>query len=86
MKLEKLVLVRFTEDQAVIPSISAWFGALDSNMADEITMEKLPIYKNLPLEILNSTGKLHLKKINGGHLEMSPTVFRYFIYRYLLSR
>jgi palmitoyl-protein thioesterase len=70
--LNKLVLIRFTEDTTVVPKDSAWFSYYDSE-GDLLTLYKQPIYTEdwIGLKDLDENGRLEFKDCEGPHMQIS---------------
>ncbi len=66
-KLEKIVLVMFSEDTVVNPPESAWFGAMNETTGAIIPVQQQPIYQRLGLDDLEARGSLHFELLPGDH-------------------
>ncbi|RIA98034.1 palmitoyl-protein thioesterase 1 [Glomus cerebriforme] len=69
--LNKLVLIRFTEDITVKPKDSAWFSFYSSE-GDLLTLHQQPIYTEdwIGLKYLDKNGKLDFKDCEGAHMQI----------------
>jgi len=79
LKLNKLALIKFTEDTMVIPRESEWFGAFKEGAEAEIVpMEQQPLYKEdwIGLQQLNKTNRLDLLACPGDHLQFTLEWFK----------
>lgn len=81
-RLNKLVLLRFSEDQTVVPSTSAHFtlpanstnsnDSLGSDSYDPLPLEDLPLYREdyIGLRFINERGGLIRGVCSGAHMEI----------------
>ncbi|CEF62339.1 Palmitoyl-protein thioesterase 1 [Strongyloides ratti] len=86
LKLENMVLVKFSRDEMVVPKDSEWFGFYDSSVKNIISMENTTLYINdrIGLKELSDSKRIHLLTCDGGHLEMSNDFFiKKIIYPFL---
>lgn len=69
--LERLILVKYERDLAIIPNESAWFGYYNKNKI-EFPMEETETYMRdkLGLEALKASGKLIRLLSPGDHLDL----------------
>ncbi|KAG2494900.1 hypothetical protein HYH03_006835 [Edaphochlamys debaryana] len=69
--LRRLVLVRFSEDETVVPRDSAWFSFFDG--ASLVPLRELPLYKEdwLGLARLDRTKRLVFAEAPGVHMQFS---------------
>lgn len=77
-QLKNLVLVKFNQDEMVVPRESEWFGFYKEGNAKEMyTMEESVLYVNdtLGLQTLDKSGRLHKLAVNGDHLRFSEEWF-----------
>jgi palmitoyl-protein thioesterase len=74
--LQRLILVKYEEDLAIIPNESAWFGYYGSDR-QEFAMEETEVYQKdkLGLEALKDCGKLIRLLAPGEHLQMTEDWF-----------
>ena len=80
LNLTNLVLVKWSKDSVVIPSMSAHFGFYSPEQDDVIlSLNQLSLYKEdwLGLRTLDQTGRLHLREVM--HLSFS-LVFMWFLF------
>jgi len=77
-RLEKLVLVKFAQDQMVIPRESSWFGFYTPGQDTEVQdMRETSLYTEdrLGLAELDAAGKVALLSVDGDHLQFSDEWF-----------
>ena len=68
--LERFVLIRFSDDQVVVPGGSEWFGRLHGLQLEPLEEQQdLWVDDVLGLRALNETGRLEFLVLPGGHLE-----------------
>ncbi|CAG8656019.1 9543_t:CDS:2 [Funneliformis mosseae] len=69
--LNKLVLIRFTEDKTVVPKDSAWFSFYNSE-GELLDLFHQPIYTEdwIGLKSLYENGKLEFKDCEGAHMQI----------------
>uniref|UniRef100_A0A0N5BBS9 Palmitoyl-protein thioesterase 1 n=1 Tax=Strongyloides papillosus TaxID=174720 RepID=A0A0N5BBS9_STREA len=77
LKLKKLVLIKFSRDEMVVPKESEWFGFYDIDGKSVIPMENTTLYVDdkIGLKKLSDSGRIHLLTCNGTHLQMSEDFF-----------
>jgi palmitoyl-protein thioesterase len=70
--LEKVVLIKFSEDTMIIPKETAWFQFYDSNHEVQ-DIEETDFYKQdfIGLRKLTEENKINLNTIEGNHLQFS---------------
>ncbi|RGB26930.1 Alpha/Beta hydrolase protein [Rhizophagus diaphanus] len=70
--LNKLVLIRFTEDITVIPKETAWFSFYNSEGV-LLTLHEQPLYNEdwIGLKDLDENGKLEFRDCEGAHMQIS---------------
>lgn len=81
-QLDKLVLIRFTEDTMVNPSYSAQFGYFkDATETEIVEMRDTEAYKNdiLGLKTLDQQSKIQLVDIKGNHLQITHSQVSQYI-------
>mmetsp|Transcript_25925 Transcript_25925/g.25483 ORF Transcript_25925/g.25483 Transcript_25925/m.25483 type:complete len:168 (+) Transcript_25925:740-1243(+) len=83
--LEYLVLVKFTEDSAISPIESAWFGFFEGENVVPFNQTKSYLKNTLGLQKLYSEDKLHFIEIEGEHLNFIEEEFTELILPYLLD-
>ncbi|CAI2173438.1 5408_t:CDS:2 [Funneliformis geosporum] len=69
--LNKLVLIRFTKDNTVVPKDSAWFSFYDTK-GELLDLFHQPIYTEdwIGLKSLYENGKLEFKDCEGAHMQI----------------
>ncbi|KAI8833895.1 Alpha/Beta hydrolase protein [Chytridium lagenaria] len=82
--LEKFVLIKFSEEETVVPAESSWFGYYDENMV-MIPMREQPIYKEdwIGIRELDEQGKLIFLEAEGRHMGFSREFFEGILVNYL---
>lgn len=82
--LNRLILVKYERDLAIVPNESAWFGFYNNNKR-EYPMEETEIYKRdkLGLAALSGSGKLIRLLSPGDHLELYEDWFELEILPFL---
>jgi len=86
LKLENLVLVKFTEDSIVDPKGSEWFSWFNSTSSDVmVPLQETSLYQEdwLGLKVLDKQGKLHMMEVDGDHLQLDQESFDFIIKTYL---
>ncbi|PIA18004.1 palmitoyl-protein thioesterase [Coemansia reversa NRRL 1564] len=75
--LEKLVLVRFSEDNMIYPSQSSWFGFIDDE-GNEIPLQNTTMYHDdwLGLRELDEDSRLEFVNVDGKHMEIGEKSLR----------
>ena len=74
IKLEKLVLVKFSEDSTVVPRGTEWFGFYKLGQAVEmLNYNETQLYKEdwIGLKTLDEAGKLDFLESPGDHLQFT---------------
>ncbi|KAJ3284857.1 Palmitoyl-protein thioesterase 1 [Rhizoclosmatium sp. JEL0117] len=74
--LNKLVLIRFSEDTMVIPSETSWFGFFDEEL-NVVPMEQQPLYIEdwIGLRWLDENGRVDKILQEGGHMKIDEDMF-----------
>ncbi|KAI9332837.1 palmitoyl-protein thioesterase 1 [Obelidium mucronatum] len=74
--LNKLVLIRFSEDTMVVPSESSWFGFFDEEM-NIVQMENQDLYLQdwIGLRWLNEKGRVDRLLQDGKHMQIDEDYF-----------
>ena len=75
------VLMKFIEDEVVVPRESQWFGAV--NVSDEgedsteevVPMEKLPVFQRLGLDRFRREGRLKMIEYDSSHMAFTDEWF-----------
>ena len=76
-QLKNLVLVKFGEDEMVVPRESSWFGYYEPGSDVELKdFRELPVYKNLGLDQMEKDGKLTFLTCPGQHLQFTKEWFQ----------
>lgn len=78
-KLEKLVLIKFTEDTMVQPRESEWFGFYEPGQSNKIqSLQDSYLYREdrLGLKKMDEDGKIDFLEVHGDHLQFSDEWFR----------
>ncbi|KAJ2126991.1 hypothetical protein GGF48_003449 [Coemansia sp. RSA 921] len=85
--LEKMVLVRFSNDSMICPAGSSWFGFVDEN-GGEIGVEDTRMYREdwLGLRELNESGRLELVQVEGTHMQISERDLRSMVSKHFALR
>ena len=70
--LEKMVLIKFSQDTMIIPRETVWFQFYDSEK-NLLPFEKTDVYENdlLGLKTLHQSGNIEFFEIEGDHLQFS---------------
>ena len=87
LKLEKLVLIKFSEDNTVVPRGSEWFDFYQLGQAQEMlpyNQTQLYIEDWIGLRTLDEENKLDFLISPGGHLHFSDEFFSKVVTKYLL--
>lgn len=84
--LNRLVLVKYAEDEAIVPNSSPWFGYYDER-GREFPLEETRLFQEnrLGLQDLKEEGKLVFLLSPGGHIELVPAWFAQNILPYLVE-
>ncbi len=72
--LEKVVLIKFTEDTMIIPRETAWFEFYESGNGKEVVpLEESRFYKEdyIGVRKLNEEGRINFVGVKGNHLQFS---------------
>ena len=81
MALQKVVLIKFSEDTMIIPRETAWFQFYD-NDKNVVDLKNSDFYKNdyIGLKTLDDQNKINFVEIQGNHLDFSDNdILRYMI-------
>lgn len=83
-KLKRLVLVKYEQEEAIVPKESCWFGYYDGN-GNEYPMEETDVYKEdkLGLKAMVENGKLIRLLSPRDHINLDPAWFEQNIIPYL---
>lgn len=79
-RLDKFVMVKFSEEATVVPATSAWFAAYEDPNTREgcanatIPLRRSPLYQEdwIGLRALDRKGALAFLECPGGHMHLSP--------------
>lgn len=85
-KLKRLVLVKYTSEEVVVPAESSWFGYIDAN-GNAYPMEQTRFYREnrLGLQEMNANGKLIRLLAPGVHNQFDPAWLAQNIIPYLME-
>ncbi|KAJ1725871.1 hypothetical protein LPJ61_005597 [Coemansia biformis] len=77
LALDKMVLVRFSNDTMIYPASSTWFGFVDAD-GDEVPLESTDLYREdwLGLRELAEDSRLQFVTIDGKHMEIGEELLR----------
>ncbi|KAK9323364.1 Alpha/Beta hydrolase protein [Lipomyces orientalis] len=83
--LEELVLYLFTEDETVVPKESAWLAEVDIEMGVVTPLEDRKMYTEdwLGLKVLEDSGRLHFRTIEGRHMRITDETITEVARKYL---
>ncbi|RCH93890.1 hypothetical protein CU097_005218 [Rhizopus azygosporus] len=85
LSLEKLILIRFVQEEIVKPAQSAWFWVLNENNGlVPLEDQALYVYDWLGLRKLNETGRLEFLVAPGRHMQISDEYFEQIVRAYLM--
>lgn len=86
LKLEKLVLIGFKNDQMIAPKESAAFGEFDKNYK-VIQMNNTHLYVNdtIGLKQLNEDGKVEIHYLEGGHLNLTYDIIIEYAFPHFMN-
>ncbi|KAJ2156218.1 hypothetical protein GGF46_005338 [Coemansia sp. RSA 552] len=81
--LDRMVLVRFLEDQLIHPPSSSWFGFVDAD-GNEVPLQNTTLYEDdrLGLRELEEDARLQFVTIDGKHMEIHEDDLRSIIAKY----
>ncbi|KAH6789596.1 alpha/beta-Hydrolases superfamily protein [Perilla frutescens var. frutescens] len=86
--LENLVLIKFENDEVLVPKETSWFGYFPEGSWDPILpAQETALYKEdwIGLKTLDEAGKVKFINVSGGHLEVSYGEMKDYILPYLLE-
>ena len=86
VKLEKLVLIKFSEDTVVVPRGSEWFSFYKLGQANEMLLynqTQLYLEDWIGLKTLDEAGKVDFLSCPGDHLQFSDEFFKEIVTKYL---
>lgn len=75
-KLDNFVMYMFGNDTTVVPKESAFFHEVNTTTGEVTKLQDRPIYKEdwLGLKTLDEAKKLHIKTIDGPHMQLTDEV------------
>ncbi|KAJ2364635.1 hypothetical protein H4S01_003679, partial [Coemansia sp. RSA 2610] len=81
--LDKLVLVRFANEDMIYPELSSWFGFLDAD-GNRVALENSTMYQEdwLGLRELDKSSRLEFVTVEGKHMEISDQALRGIVAEY----
>ncbi|KAJ2551602.1 hypothetical protein EV175_003630 [Coemansia sp. RSA 1933] len=81
--LEKMVLVRFSDDTLISPASSSWFGFVDADGV-EVPLRNTTLYKEdrLGLRELDTNQRLVFVTLDGKHMNIGETELRRIVAKY----
>ncbi|KAJ1680228.1 hypothetical protein EV182_000425 [Spiromyces aspiralis] len=84
--LERFIMVRFTKEDVVVPSISTWFGFVNE-LDDDIPLQFTELYTEdrLGLRQLDEQGRLLFLTNEGFHMQVSRDLLTNILHKYLKS-
>ena len=88
IKLDKLVLIKFSKDTMVVPVETQWFGFYKLGQTKEILAYNetaLYIEDWIGLKTLDEAGKLKFHYNQGGHLEFTDGFFHKLVRKYFVN-
>jgi len=86
LDLEKIVLIKFKNDDMVFPKESAWFQKYDKNYNIE-KLEESDFYKKdyLGIKLLKESGKVELFEFEGKHMQLTQGEIDKFVVPFLFE-
>lgn len=71
-RLKRMVLVKYTDDKAIVPNSSSWFGWYDETGTKQVPMEQTSTYirDRLGLKYMQESGKIVLLLCEGEHMQL----------------
>ncbi|KAJ3305392.1 hypothetical protein HDV03_001486 [Kappamyces sp. JEL0829] len=82
--LNKLALIRFTNDTMIVPRDSAWFSFYNEQ-GDVVPIQQQPYYKTLGLDALMDASKIDFHTLPGEHMRFEYEDLRHFAQEYLVQ-
>ena len=75
-RLERFVMYVFRNDTTVIPKESGWFSEVNKTSGVETGLRERRMYKEdwLGLRDLDERGRLEMREVPGGHMQLSEEV------------
>ena len=89
LKLDKLVLIKFSEDSTVVPRGTEWFGFYKPGQAQEmLAYNETQLYLEdwIGLKSLDEDGKVDFLESEGDHLQFTDDFFFSIIDKYLKKK
>ncbi|KAJ1821991.1 hypothetical protein LPJ56_001023 [Coemansia sp. RSA 2599] len=84
--LEKLVLIRFSEDTLIYPASSSWFGFIDSDGGETRLYDSLMYIEDwLGLRTLDESNRLDFVTLAGKHMSIGEENLRAIVQKYFTS-
>ena len=84
-KVEKFVMVMFSNDTMVTPRESSWFMFYRPGQDQEVLpLKESPVYERLGLKAMDEKGQLVFHECDGNHLQFPTNWFRSNVIPYLL--
>ncbi|KAJ2501141.1 hypothetical protein GGH96_002173 [Coemansia sp. RSA 1972] len=85
--LEKMVLVRFSNDSMIYPAGSSWFGFVDEK-GEEINVEDTRMYREdwLGLKELKESNRLEFVEVEGQHMQINERILRSMVSTHFAPR
>lgn len=85
--LDKLVLIRFSEDVMIKPGYTAWFW-VDDGDHELVPLQDRPFYKDdwLGLKFLDDNGRLEFLVCSGQHMQISDEYLNEIVETYLVDQ
>ncbi|KAJ1767238.1 hypothetical protein EV179_002099 [Coemansia sp. RSA 487] len=82
--LEKMVLVRFSNDNLISPASSSWFGFVDAD-GNDVPLHNTTLYSEdrLGLRELDASQRLDFVTLDGKHMNIGETALRSIVSKYL---
>ena len=84
MKLNRLAMFMFEDDQIVHPKETAWFAEVNGTSGKVTPLDERPIYKEdwLGLKTLGDLGKLDFLTAPGQHMQISEKLLEWTFKKY----
>ncbi|KAJ2392333.1 hypothetical protein GGI05_002700 [Coemansia sp. RSA 2603] len=85
-QLEKMVLVRFSDDAMIYPSSSSWFGFVDANGTETSLYDSLMYIEDwLGLRTLDESNRLEFVSLEGKHMAIGEQNLRDIVAKYFAA-
>ncbi|XP_047306565.1 palmitoyl-protein thioesterase 1-like [Impatiens glandulifera] len=87
--LQNLVLIKFEDDEVLIPNETAWFGYFSDGSRSRkkvLPVQEKTLYKEdwIGLQSLDEAGRVKYINVSGGHLDVSNIDMKKYIVPYLV--